>query len=130
MAFRPQIKPYKVISNGDMSGNITGTPTIIDKLSMLSYEFDWSGASPVGTVSVQVSNTYSLNPYGSVDNPGMWSTVVLNYGGSAVTSIPISGNTGTGFVDIDATGAYAMRVIYTFTSGTGTLNVTLNAKVA
>jgi len=78
----------------------------------------------VGTMSVQVSNTYSQNADGTVNNPGNWTTLTL----SAPTTV--SGSTGNGFVDVDATGCYAMRLVYNRTSGTGTMNATINAKVA
>lgn len=91
---------------------------------MISYALSWAGTSPVGAASVQVSNDYSVNTAGIVVNAGTWTTLTL----SAPTTI--SGNTGNGFIDVDATAAYAMRLIYTATSGTGTLQVVANAKVS
>ena len=61
-------------------------------------------------------------------NPGTWNTLTLNYGGAAVTSVPVSGNTGNGMIDVTATGIYAIRLIYTAGSGTGSLTVTMVAK--
>ena len=124
MATRPQFTPYPVIVNGSMAGNITSAVTIVQKLSMISYDVSWSGTAPVGTLSVQVSNTYSLNPDGSVNNTGNWTTLTLS------ATANVSGATGNGFLDVDATGAYAMRLVYTRTSGTGTMNATISAKVA
>jgi hypothetical protein len=130
MSDRPLIAPTVVIAAGDMSANIISTPTILQRLSMVSYDVSWTGSSPVGTLSVQVSNTYSQNGDGTVRNPGNWTTATLNYNGTQVTTIPVSGSTGNGFIDVDATGAYAMRLIYTFTSGTGTMTAVLASKVA
>lgn len=138
MATRPQFNPYIVIPNaaaspantGSMAANIFSKPTIIQKLSMISYQAEWTGTTPIGAASVEVSNNYSLNPDGSVKNAGTWTTMTFQYNGTAVTSVPITGNAGNGFFDIDATGSYAMRFVYTATSGTGTLQVTINAKVA
>jgi hypothetical protein len=112
-----------------MSGNLIGLPSIILRLPMISYAFSWAGTSPVGTVSVQVSNDYSENAVGGVQNAGTWNTIPLVYSGSSVTAIPLSGNTGNGFVDIDSLAGYAIRPIYTFTSGTGSLQAILEAKV-
>lgn len=89
---------------------------------MISYDISWTGTSPVGAMTVQISNTYSVNADGSVKNAGNWTTLVL----SAATSV--TGNTGNGFIDIDATGAYAMRLIYTRGSGSGTMNAMICAK--
>lgn len=130
MSTRPLLKPFSVIKNGDMSGSLISAVTIIQQLSMLGYGLSWVGTTPVGSVSVQFSNDYSLNSDGTVMNPGTWSTATVNYQGSPVTVVPVTGNTGNGFIDIDSTGAYAIRLIYTAGSGTGTLQCLINAKVA
>ncbi len=97
---------------------------------MISYQLVWAGTTPIGAASVEVSNDFSLNPDGTIKVAGTWTTMPFNLNGTTVTSIPITGNSGSGFIDIDATGAYAMRLVYTATSGVGTLAVTINAKVA
>lgn len=138
MTYRPQVSPEIVIPNaaaspastGSMATSINGAPTIVQKLSMISYQFLWSGTSPVGAVSVQFSNDFSLNSNGTVKNAGTWTTATLNYQGSPVTSIAISGNSGNGMIDIDATGVFAVRPVYTATSGVGTLQVTVCGKVS
>lgn len=90
---------------------------------MLSYEVTWAGTSPVGTLYVEVSNNYSQNADGSVRNAGTW---------IAITSLSaaITGNTGSGFFDVVQTGAYAIRLRYVKTSGTGLMQAYLNGKVA
>lgn len=131
MANRPMFKPAVVVSAGDMSGNITSLPTIIQQLSMVSYAVSWAGVAPVGTVSIEASNDYSLNPDGTVANAGIWNPIpFLLDGSSVVTAIPITGNSGNGFIDIDQHGAYALRLTYAATSGTGQLQVVINGKVA
>lgn len=109
-------------ANGNsMAANITSAPTILYLMSKCSYSFNWTGTSPVGTVSIQGSNDFSLNNAMNPYNPGTWNTLTLNYNGSAVTTVPISGNTGNGIIDVTATGIYAVRLIYTAGSGVGTL---------
>lgn len=131
MSSRPQAAPYPVIGgtspnpvSGDMSSNIISKPTIIQKLTMIGYDISWVGTAPIGVMSVQVSNTYSENADGTVRNAGNWTTLTL----SAPT--PVSGATGNGFIDVDATGAYAIRLVYTRTSGTGLMTAVLCAKVS
>lgn len=121
MASRP-IAKFPVITNGDMSADITSLPSIITNLSLMSYDISWAGSSPVGVMSIQVSNTYSENPDGSVNNPGKWTTVTLS------STPSVSGNTGNGFIDLSQLGAYAVRLVFTFTSGTGLMNAVFNAK--
>lgn len=116
-------------ANGNsMATNITSSPTIVQDMYAMSYSLSWTGTSPVGTVSVQGSNDFALNADGTVKTAGTWNTMTLNYGGSAVTTVPVTGNTGNGMIDIVATGIYAVRLIYTAGSGTGSLTVIMNAK--
>jgi hypothetical protein len=125
MSSRPLIKPFQVITNGNMSGNITSVVTIIDDLSMVSYDISWTnGSSPMGAMSVQVSNTYKQNSAGQVLVTGNWTTVPL---GTNTTTI--NTNTGNGFIDIDTIGAYAIRLVYTANSGSGTMQAFVVSKV-
>lgn len=125
MASRPIFSPYPVIVNGNMSGNIISAVTIVQNLSVVSYDISWTaGASPIGNMSVQVSNTYTQNADGTVRNAGNWTTVPL---GTNTTNI--NTNTGNGFIDIDITGAYAIRLLYNRTSGSGTMQAVVSGKV-
>jgi hypothetical protein len=140
LSSRPQLDPYTVYPNPDaspansssMASSFTSQPTIVQKLSQISYSCSWAGASPVGTISIEGSNDYSIKPGGAgyIQNPGTWNKLVLSYNGSTITDIPLSGNSGSGMVDIAATGLYAVRLIYTAASGTGNMTVVINAKVA
>ena len=130
MSSRPLIAPFPAITNGDMSGNLTSAVTVLQNLSMVSYGVSWTGTSPVGTLSVQVSNDYSQNSAGQVANAGTWTTLILNVAGTPSSTVAVSGNTGTAFIDIDQTAAFAVRLIYTAGSGIGTLQATLISKVA
>lgn len=122
MSSRPFLKPFQVIKDGDMSANITSVATIITNLSMVSYQVTWTGSSPVGVVTVEASNDYSVDAAGKVLNAGTWNTVT---GATA----NISGNTGKGMINLNQMPAFAIRLTYTATSGTGTLNATVVAKV-
>lgn len=140
MSSRPQLDPYTVYPNADaipantssMAASFTTQPTIVQKLSQISYSCTWTGASPVGFISIQGSNDFNIKPGGAnaVQNPGTWNNLVLSFDGANTTTIPISGNTGNGLIDIASTGLYAVRLSYTATSGTGNMTVVINAKVA
>lgn len=123
MSSRPQLNPHQVIINGDMSASITSEPTIIQKLSFVSYSVVFTG-TPTGTFSVEVSNDYKVNGEGVEINPGNWTAVTLT--GSPVAS----GSASNGFIDLDGISAYAVRLVYTRTSGSGTLNAVICGKVA
>ena len=130
MAIRPELGPIQVVTNGLMTASITSLVTLIPKISMLSYSYSWSGTSPAGSIAVQVSNDYSIGPTGLVVNAGTWTALYFEVAGSAASSFSVSGNTGTGFADIYQTGAYAIRTVYNFVSGTGTLQSWLHGKVS
>lgn len=131
MSSRPNIKQYPVIEDGDMSAtSITSDPTNLQLLTVGAYTYSWSGTSPVGTISVEVSNDYKpgvmdINPV----NAGTWTPIYFTLNGStAVNSAPVSGNTGTGVIEF-STGACFIRTVYTKTSGVGTLQAVINCKV-
>lgn len=129
MSTRTGLRPQIVLNAGDMSGSLISQPTVLQSLSCGSYSLTWAGTSPVGSVSLEVSDDYKLNPDGTVENAGTWNVAPISVSGTPATSAPVAGNTGTGFIDILGTGAYAIRVIYTATSGTGALTITVNGKV-
>lgn len=131
MSTRTGLRPTVVIDEVSMGADIASTPTILQSLSRVSYEVVWSnGSTPVGTLSVQLSNDYALNPDGThVANSGTWTSMYLNVNGTPSTTVSVSGNTGNVFIDIDGTAAYAIRLIYTRVSGDGTMTATIAGKV-
>lgn len=124
MSSRPIFTPYPVITDGDMSGNITSLVTVITNLSMVSYQVSWNGAVPVGEMVVEVSNDYAANADGTVRNPGTWAALPLS------STPAVTGNTDNGFIDIDANAGHALRIRYARTSGTGEMQVMVKGKVS
>lgn len=130
MSTRTSLRPNPVIVDGDMSDDITSDPTVLNGLTRVSYDFSWTGSTPVGTMAAQVSNSYTIEPDGSPGAPGDWTTIpIMLSDGSVALSAPVTGNSGTGFFDIQ-TGAYAVRCVFTSTSGTGTLQAIVAGKVS
>lgn len=102
---------------------ITSEVTVATNLSLISYDISWAGSSPLGIIAIQVSNTYSQNADGSQRDAGDWVTVPL-------ANANISGSSGNGMLEYRLAGAYAVRLLYTKTSGSGSLQATVNGKVA
>ena len=129
MSDRPRITPNlnaPLINAESMTASFNGPATIINGLTGISYDLAWTG-TPTGTFSVQVSNTYSLNANGSVANAGNWNTLPPS---AFVGTIPTpAGSPGNGFIDVLGTEAYAIRLVYTAASGSGSLTVLACAKV-
>lgn len=131
MSTRTRLAPETVLSAGDMSATSVSTKsTVLNSLTCLSYEVTWAGATPIGTLTLEVSNSYALNPAGGVATTGTWTTVPMDVGGAYATSIPITGNTGNGFIDVTLQAGYAARLTYTKSSGTGAINAVIAGKVA
>lgn len=131
MSTRSSLRPQPVVTNGDMAlSSLTSDVTILQSLTVGTYSYSWAGSSPVGAIALQISNDYKLSADGrTVENAGTWTSVTLDLNGTLVDAIPITGNSGNGIIEW-TTGAYAIRTVYTKTSGTGTLNVIFNGKVS
>jgi hypothetical protein len=112
MSRKNVIKPYQIINAGDMSGDITSASTNTQYLDNVGLIAEWTGTSPVGTITVEVQNGDSA-----------WSE--LNFG----TTIAVSGNTGNHNININELPFEKYRVKYNFTSGVGTLTVYSTAKM-
>src|SRR5687767_4867907 len=119
---RPFLKPHKVVNAVSMGADVTSNVTIIQMIPYVSYTVAWTG-TPTGTFSVQVSNDYAVDPSGAVLNAGTWVALTLS------ASVAASGSDDSAFIDIDGVAAYAIRLKYTRSSGTGTLNATIAGKV-
>lgn len=113
-----------------MAADITSEVTILQSLTKLAYQFSWSGTTPVGDMYFQLSNDYEKSADGkTVVNAGTWTNGEMSYNGSVVTAIPVSGNTGSGIIEV-VTGAYATRLFYDAGSGTGTMSAVVVGKVS
>jgi hypothetical protein len=102
----------RLILDGDMAGNITSTTQNVQEAVSFSVHGIWTGTSPVGTLDIQGSND------------GVNFTSVLS------SPAAISGNSGQIMVNVEKHAYAYIRLVYTETSGTGTLNVYVNGKRA
>lgn len=129
MSSRPGFGPNTekpLIKSKSMATSFNGPASIILEIPGISYDISWTG-TPVGAFTVQVSNTYVQGSDGSVKTQGNWFELPSD---SFTGSLPIpSGSSGTGFIDVVGTEAYAVRLVYTATSGDGTCTVVPCSKV-
>lgn len=130
MASRPLINAHKLIVNAAMTADIYGT-SLIETPTLVSYTIVWTG-SPVGTFTIEVCNDAQVNSDGTIiANTGTWTPLPFTNGsGATVTSVAAGGASGSIQVSMDLVPFSFIRVHYAFTSGTGTLNVTMSAKVS
>lgn len=123
MSSRPFLKPHKVVNAVSMAADVTSDVTIIQMIPYVSFTVVWTG-TPTGTFSVEVSNDYSAGGInGAPANSGTWVALTLS------TSVAAAGSADSAFIDIDGVAAYAIRLKYTRSSSTGTLNATIAGKV-
>jgi hypothetical protein len=129
MSSRPLLAPNSVLPlvNAVSTGaNITSPVTIIQMLPGISYDIAWTGTTN-GTIDVQVSNTYRQNADGTVAVAGNWTT--LPHASFAGTYPTPAGSPGSGFLDVVGTEAYAVRLVFTRASGSGTMTIVPCGKV-
>lgn len=112
-----------------MAGDLTSLVTLLPQLTRGSFQVVWSaGATPVGDLYLQGSDDYALDPGGTVQNAGTWTNMDVSVAGATVSAVPISGDSGSAIIEF-TTGVNAIRLFYDRSSGSGTLNGKINAKV-
>jgi hypothetical protein len=118
------IKPYKVISAGDMSqSSLTSAVSNIQGVDNIAYQVNFSG-SPVGTFDVQVSMDFQpgVSPNSAPANSGTLISLPLS------SPVAASGSAGAAYLDLNQVSAPFIRIVYTKTSGTGSLDALIVAK--
>lgn len=113
--------PVHIIVAGSMGGNITSSPVEVKNQDNIGLQFNWTG-SPVGVFTIQISMDYKQDIEGNVMVTGNWVTIPVS------PSIAAAGSADSAYVDINQTSAQYMRIVYTRTSGTGTLDAFIDGK--
>lgn len=107
--------------SGDMSSTITSVVVEVKEQDNLGFQALWVGA-PVGVFSIQVSVDYARDLNGNVTNPGTWTSLMLS------NLITANGSGDDAYIDINQLAGPFMRMVYTRTSGTGTLIANVTGK--
>lgn len=117
------LKPFKIINAGDMStASLISSVTNIQYMDNICIELVFTG-SPVGTFAVQGSADYDQDAQGVVLNAGNWVALTLSPSPAA------TGSANSILIDMNQLSFPWMRVVYTKTSGTGTLNAYIGGKM-
>jgi len=123
MSSRPFLKPFTIFSATSTGTSLTQSPpTIINQLPLVSFSMSWTGTT-TGTFSVEASDDYSINPDGTVKNAGTWNSLPFS------TTVAAVGSQGHGMYDVFGCGAYALRLVFTRSAGTGSLTAIVTGKV-
>lgn len=122
-ASRKFISPNKVITAGDMSlASLTSKVTVLQTDDQVAYQLVWSGTSPVGAAKIQGSLDYLPGNGGVVLNAGNWVDIPV------APALNVSGNTGSLLALLQLVAFPYIRLVYTKTSGIGSLNVNVSSK--
>lgn len=105
----------QIISNQSMNANIVSGAYDLNQMAMYAVQAVYSG-NPTGTILLQASC-----------DPVSLSSQVVNWTTIANSSVSIS-SAGSSSWNYSLIGYRWVQVVYTFSSGSGTLNVSLNAK--
>lgn len=112
MARKNIVASYAMIDAGDLSGNLTSEIVNVQNMDKGSVHLSWAGASPVGVVTVQARN-------GAND---AWFNLSM---GSAIA---ISGSSGDHQLIFNEMPFTDIRLQYTSTSGTGSMDAIITLK--
>jgi hypothetical protein len=95
------------------SGNTPSALNIFNQ-DNIGIQLDWTG-SPVGTFAIQISSNRKQDDFGNVTFPGTFVTLPLS------PAIVATGTPNTAYIDLNQESAHFLQIVYTATSGTGTL---------
>jgi len=110
----------QVITAGDMSANVTGPATNISYLDNVAMQLNFTG-TPTGTFSVEGSLDHK-EYNGQIVNAGNFIPLSL------ATTPVASGAAGQILLDLNQLSFPYIRIVYTRTSGTGSLDAFISAK--
>lgn len=93
------------------TASTTSSSTNVQYTDNIGIVLAWTGSTPIGTITVQGSN----------DNTN-WAT--LDFG----SAISITGDSGTDLLNINQFPCSYIRIVYTKSSGTGTITASMTTK--
>ena len=122
MSRKNNILKFQTITAASMGAGVTSAVTNIEYMDNIGIQLGFTG-TPTGTFAVQVSADYAQDQFGNVSNAGNWVALTLSPSPAA------SGSGDNIYIDLNQLSAPWVRVVYTRTSGTGTLNAFLTSKM-
>lgn len=123
MASHYRLKRAQIWDSGAMASTNTITSDVIEIINLdnVCLQLDVSG-TPNGTFDIQVSTDHLEDQEGNVINAGNWVSVPIS------GSLTVSGSAISIMADLTQLGASYLRVQYTNTSSTGTVNAYVSGK--
>lgn len=120
----------QIVTNGAMAGNLTSLVVETRYFGAVGLQLLIASSTATGQVNVQVSANYNEDITNNVIAVGNWVNVDLT--AANPQNLPYiqitSGQPANVYINLSAIAAPWMRITYTATSGTGTLNAWLTGK--
>lgn len=113
--------PVHVFNAASMATSLTSPVVEIRNQDNVGIQLHWTGA-PVGDFDFQISSDHAQDSQGNVTNAGNWVSLPLS------PAISAAGSADDAYVDLNQMSAMYCRVVYTRTSGTGSLSGVIVAK--
>jgi hypothetical protein len=114
-----------LVTSGSLGASSVSEETILKDYDELMLEFEWSaGSTPVGNLSIEVCSDLGSGARTT------WNTleVTNTLDGTTSSNMAVSGNSGKHVVNFESAPFGILRIRYTRTSGSGTLNVWVSGK--
>lgn len=116
------LKPFQILSAQSMAASFTSGAVEISNQDNVGVQLNWTTSNAVGIFGVQVSLDYRQDLEGNIVVAGNW--IPLNFSPTIVAA----STSDVAYIDLNQLSAPYMRVTYTRTSGTGTVNGFVVAK--
>ena len=112
----------QLLAAQSLAGSFTSTPSQVIESDVAGIQVNYSG-SPVGSIEVQISADY--NPQLQTGN---WVSLPFTIAGVTGTTVAIPGNASPVYFDIYGCSMPWVRIKYTASSGTGSMDAFLTYK--
>jgi len=115
------IFPKPLITATSMGASITSNAVRTLFQDNIGFQLVWTG-TPTGSFDVQISMDHEEDSFGTVLTAGTWTSLTLS------PTISAAGAADNAYIDLNQLSCPFVRVVYTRSSGTGTLNAYVTAK--
>ena len=118
MSRKPVSHAYPVITAGDMGGSLTSAVTAVSYTDNVGYNVIWTG-TPTGSITVEATIALDADV---TNGTATWNSLTLS------PTVSTGGAAGSTLISLNQLPYSHVRLKYTRSSGTGTLNVTVMTK--
>lgn len=113
---------FKMVSAGDMSGNVSSSAQNIQITDNIGIQVNILTGTPTGTFDVQVSADH-VEINNQVQTAGTWVSIGTPYQSAITAGAPTNV-----YFDLNQLSSQYVRLLYTRTSGTGTFDAFIVGK--